>query len=137
MRHNFPIAEALEAAGVDRDDFRRAAPGVDPDRLLVREAHHRFQWLLKRHGAFAFPYVIYMHTEWYTRPRRDLAPLAIKSALLVSAWRDHGYLRYALRSAGDYLKSRARGETHENAWLGTRFERAAADEASRLMDAVT
>lgn len=135
MRHNFPLAEALEAAGVGEEAFRQAAPGVDPNRLLVREAHPRFQRLLRHHGAFAFPYVIYMHTSWYTRPREEVAPLAIKSALLVSAWREHGYLRYGLSSGRDYLLARFQGVAHEDAWLGTRYEQTAVAETARLLDA--
>lgn len=133
MRHNFPIAEALEAAGVSAEAFRAAAPGVDPDRLLVREAHSRFQGLLTNHGAFAFPYVIYMHTDWYTRSRAELAPLAIKSALLVSYWRNYGYVRYALTSTRDYLRARLRGTAHDEAWNGIRFEQTAATKTQALL----
>lgn len=137
MRHNFPVVEALEAAGVSIEAFRQVAPGVDPDRLLVREAHPRFQRLLFEHGAFAFPYVIYMHTNWYTRSRAELAPLAIRSALLVSAWRNEGYIRYALASVGDYLRQRLEGRSHGDAWNSIRFEESAVAEATRLLAGAT
>ncbi|MBT8164532.1 MAG: hypothetical protein KJO97_03200 [Acidimicrobiia bacterium] len=132
MRHNFPAIEALEAGGLDLDAFARIAPGVDPERLLIREARPWFERLvLRRVAAIALPYVVYVHSRTYLQPREDLTKLVVHELVHVSQWREDGYLRFAARYVGDYLRERMRGRSHDEAYRSIRYEvdaRACADE---------
>ena len=132
MRHNFPAIEALEAGGVNLAKLTRVAPGVDPERLLVREARPWFERIvLRRSAAIALPYVVYVRSRTYVLPRADLTGLVVHELVHVSQWRADGYLRFATRYLGDYLRLRLRGRPHIDAYLAIRYEaeaRAAADE---------
>ena len=132
MRHNFPAIEALEAGNLDLEAVARMAPGVDPERLLIREARPWFERLvLRRVAAIALPYVVYVHSRTYQRPRADLTKLVVHELVHVSQWREDGYARFAARYVGDYLRQRMRGRSHSEAYLAIRYEvdaRARADE---------
>jgi len=123
MRHNFPAIEALEAGGVDPTALARIAPGVDPERLLIREARPWFERLiLRRPAAIALPYVVYVHTRAYNRPRADLTPLVVHELVHVSQWREEGYFRFAVRYLGDYLRGRLRHQSHAEAYRAIGYE---------------
>lgn len=132
MRHNFPAIEALEAGNLDLDALARLVPGVDPERLLIREARPWFERLvLRRVAAIALPYVIYVHSRAYMQPRAELTKLVVHELVHVSQWREEGYLRFATRYLGDYLRERLRGRPHMEAYRAIRYEveaRACADE---------
>ena len=132
MRHNFPAIEALEAGGLDLEALARIAPGVDPERLLIREARPWFERLiLRRAAAIALPYVVYVRSRTYTRPRPDLTRLVVHELVHVSQWREEGYVRFAARYIGDYLRQRLQGRPHNEAYLAIRYEaeaRACTDE---------
>jgi len=132
MRHNFPAIEALEAGGVNLAKLTRVAPGVDPERLLVREARPWFERIvLRRSAAIALPYVVYVRSRTYVLPRADLTRLVVHELVHVSQWRADGYWRFATRYLGDYLRRRFQGNRHIDAYLAIRYEvdaRAAADE---------
>jgi hypothetical protein len=126
MRHNFPAIEALEAGSIDPVALARIAPGVDPERLLIREARPWFERLvLRRPTAIALPYVVYVHSRAYNRPRADLTGLIIHELIHVSQWREEGYVRFAFRYLGDYLRSRLRGHSHSESYRSIRYEAAA------------
>jgi hypothetical protein len=134
MRHNFPAAEALEAGGIDPAAVAELSPGVDPERLLIREARPWFERITLRHtAAIALPYVVYMRSDVYTRPRADLAALVIHEMVHVSQWRAEGYTRFAIRYLSDYLRSRLRGRSHVDAYRSIRYEVAARDCTDRLL----
>ena len=132
MRHNFPAIEAIEAGGLDLDALAQIAPGVDPERLLIREARPWFERLvLRRVSAIALPYVIYVRSRSYVRPREELTKLVVHELVHVSQWREEGYVRFATRYVWDYLRHRLRGGTHNEAYLAIRYEveaRACADD---------
>ncbi len=132
MRHNFPAVEALEAGNIDIAALGRLAPGVDPERLLIREARPWFERLVLRGpAAIALPYVVYVHSGTYNRPRADLTRLVIHELVHVSQWREEGYIRFAARYGWDYLRQRLRGASHAESYRAIRYEveaRACADE---------
>jgi hypothetical protein len=126
MRHNFPAIEALEAGGVDPAAVARVAPGVDPERLLIREARPWFERLILRGpAAIALPYVVYVHSRAYNQPRAELTRLVIHELVHVSQWREEGYARFLLRYLGDYFRSRLRGQSHSDSYRSIRYEAAA------------
>ncbi len=131
MRHNFPAIEALEAGEVDPRALSRMAPGVDPERLLIREARPWFERItLRGSAAIALPYVVYVHSRAYNRPRAELARLVVHELVHVSQWREEGYVRFATRYAWDYLRGRLRGQSHADSYGAIRYEveaRACAD----------
>lgn len=123
MRHNFPAIEALEAGGVDLASVAELTPGVDAERLLIREARPWFERLVLRSStAIALPYVVYVHSHTYRRPRRQLARLVVHEMVHVSQWRQEGYLRFAFRYSWDYLRGRARRRSHAEAYNAIRYE---------------
>lgn len=126
MRHNFPAIEALEAGDLDLEALARIAPGVDPERLLIREARPWFERvILRRAAAIALPYVVYVHSRAYVRPKADLTRLVVHELVHVSQWREEGYVRFAARYLGDYLRQRLRGRPHMEAYRAIRYEVAA------------
>ncbi|MDH3606260.1 MAG: hypothetical protein OER12_04625 [Acidimicrobiia bacterium] len=126
MRHNFPAVEALEAGGVDVAEVARLAPGVDPERLLVREARPWFEHLvLRQSAAIAFSHVVYMHSRAYRLPRAQITRLVVHELIHVSQWRQDGHLRFARRYLWDYLRGRLRRQTHSEAYLAIGYEVAA------------
>ena len=134
MRHNFPVIEALEAAGIDRTSVEAITPLVDLDRLLVREATSWFEKLvLRNNSAIAFPHVVYMHTSWYRRPRAEVVRLVIHEAVHVSQWRTTGTLRFAVTYSLDYLRGRARRRGHSRAYEDIRYEVAARDATDKVL----
>ena len=123
MRHNFPAVEALEAGGVDPAALAAIAPGVDPERLLVREARPWFERLILRGpSAIALPYVVYVHSRAYNRPRADLTRLVVHELVHVSQWREEGYVRFAFRYVWDYLRGRLRGLSHAESYRSIGYE---------------
>ena len=134
MRHNFPAIEALEAAGIDPASVQVVAPGVDLERLLVREASSLLEKLvLRRNAAIALPYVVYMHSRWYRRPRAQLARLVIHEAVHVSQWRQTGKLKYAATYACDYLRGRVRRRGHDEAYQQIRYEVQAREATDKVL----
>ena len=134
MRHNFPAIEALEAGDVNPGALALLAPGVDPERLLIREARPWFERLvLRRAAAIALPYVVYVRTSSYLRPRADLTRLVVHELVHVSQWREEGYVRFAARYVGDYLRERLRGRSHIESYLAIRYEADARAIADRLL----
>ncbi len=134
MRHTFPAIEALEAAGIDPASVQVVAPGVDLERLLVREASSLLEKLvLRRNAAIALPYVVYMHSRWYRRPRAQLARLVIHEAVHVSQWRQTGNLKYAATYAFDYLRGRLRRRGHYEAYQQIRYEVQARDATDKVL----
>lgn len=126
MRHNFPAIEALEAGGVDPAAVATVAPGVDAERLLIREAAPWFERLVLRQStAIAFPYVVYMHSRAYSRPRDQLTRLVVHEMIHVGQWRQDGYARFAFRYLWDYVGGRARRWGHTEAYHAIRYEIAA------------
>lgn len=133
MRHNFPAIEALEAAELDVPSVREVAPGVDFERLLVREASPWVEKLiLRRYAAIAFPHVIYMHSRWYRRPRVAVARLVVHELVHVSQWHHVGKLRFAALYVGDYLRGRLARRGHEVAYREIRYETQARDATDRV-----
>ena len=134
MRHNFPAIEALEAGGVDPAALARVAPGVDPERLLIREARPWFERLVLRGpAAIALPYVVYVHSWAYNQPRADLTRLVVHELIHVSQWREEGYVRFASRYVRDYLRSRLRGRSHSESYRSIRYEAAARELTGQLL----
>lgn len=134
MRHNFPAAEALEAGGIDPSAVAELAPGVDPERLLIREARPWFERTTLRHAsAIALPYVVYMRSSVFTRPRADLTALVIHEMVHVSQWRTEGYTRFLVRYLSDYLQGRLGGRSHADAYRAIRYEVDARDRTDRLL----
>ena len=128
MRHNFPAIEALEAADIALAPIRAVTPGVDLERLLVREANSFFEKLvLRSNAAIALPHVIYMHSRWYRRPRAEMARLVLHEAIHVSQWRQTGNLRFAATYVFDYLRGRVRRRGHARAYREIRYETQARD----------
>lgn len=123
MRHNFPAIEALEAGDISARQLAAVAPAVDPERLLVREAKPWFERLVLRHAsAIALPYVIYVRTSTFIRPRRELTRLIVHELVHVNQWREEGYIRFAVRYLADYVRGRLRGKPHRRAYLDIRYE---------------
>lgn len=134
MRHNFPAIEALEAAGIDLSSVQAVAPGVDLERLLVREATSLFEKLiLRRNAAIALPHVIYMHSRWYGRPRAQLGRLVVHEAIHVSQWRQTGNLKFVATYAFDYLRGRIRRRSHDQAYQQIRYEVQARDATNKVL----
>ena len=134
MRHNFPAIEALEAGDVDLSALALLIPGVDPERLLIREARPWFERLvLRRAAAIALPYVVYVRTSTYVRPRADLTRLVVHELAHVSQWREDGYVRFAARYLGDYLRERLRGRSHIESYLAIRYEAGARAVTDRIL----
>ena len=126
MRHNFPAIEALEAGDVDPSVVAGLAPGVDPEQLLIREAQPWFERsVLRKSAAIALPYVVYMHSRTYRRPRHEVTRLVIHEMIHVSQWRQEGYLRFAFSYVWDYLRERGRRRGHTEAYRAIRYEVAA------------
>lgn len=123
MRHNFPAIEALEAGDIDPAKLASMAPGVDPERLLIREARPWFEKLtLRRSAAIALPYVVYVHSHTYNQARAELTGLVVHELVHVSQWRQEGYVRFATRYVWDYLRERMRGRPHAEAYRAIRYE---------------
>jgi hypothetical protein len=134
MRHNFPAIEALEAADLTARQLAQVAPAVDPERLLVREARPWFERIVLRGvEAMALPYVVYVRPRTYTRPRSEIARLVIHEMIHVNQWREEGYLRFARRYLGDYLRGRLRGKSHRDAYLAIGYEVEARALTGRLL----
>jgi hypothetical protein len=128
MPHNFPAIEALEAGDIDPAALARIAPGVDPERLLIRQARPWFERLaLRGSAAIALPYVVYVQARVYNRPRSQLTRLIIHELIHVSQWRQEGYARFAFRYLGDYFRSRLGGQSHADSYRSIRYEVAARD----------
>ncbi len=112
---------------------REAAPGVDFEHFLVREATPWVERLfLRRYAAIAFPHVIYMHSRWYRRPRAIVARLVVHELVHVSQWRQIGKLKFAALYIGDYLRGRLTRKGHEVAYREIRYEALARDATDRL-----
>lgn len=134
MRHNFPAIEALEAGAVDTADLAEFAPGVDPERLLIREARPWFERLMLRgSAAIALPYVVYLRSTTYRRPRSDLTRLVVHELVHVSQWREEGYVRFAALYGWDYLRARLRGRPHTESYRAIRYEVEARASAEALL----
>ena len=123
MRHNFPAIEALEAGNITPRQLASVAPAVDPERLLIREAKPWFERLvLRQSAAIALPYVVYVRSRTFVRPRHHLTGLVVHELIHVNQWREEGYLRFAIRYVADYLKGRLRGRPHRRAYLEIGYE---------------
>ena len=134
MRHNFPAIEALEASNLTAAALADVAPAVDPERLLVREARPWFEWIVLRNSsAIALPYVIYLRSGVYTRPRQELTRLVIHELIHVNQWREEGYVHFAARYLADYLRGRLRGGSHSQAYHAIRYEIEAREIAASLV----
>ena len=134
MRHNFPAIEALEAAGIELSSVQRVTPGVDLERLLVREASRLFEKLLLRNNAaLALPHVVYMHSRAYRRPRAQLARLVVHEAIHVSQWRQTGSLKFAATYAWDYVRGRVGRRGHVRAYQEIRYEVQARDATDKVL----
>ena len=134
LRHNFPVIEALEAAGIEPSSVQQVAPGVDLERLLVREASSLFEKLVLRNGtAIALPHVVYMHKRAYRSRRAELAPLVVHEAIHVSQWRQNGKLRFAATYASDYFRGRIRRHGHERAFQEIRYEVQAREATDKVL----
>ncbi len=127
----FPAIEALEAANIDLASIQSVAPGVDLERLLIREASSLLEKLvLRSNAAIALPRVVYMHRRWYRRPRAEVARLVVHEVIHVSQWRQTGTAKFAVIYAFDYVRGRFQRRGHEDAYHGIRYEieaRAATD----------
>lgn len=134
MRHNFPVIEAVEAAGIDRAAVEAVTPGVDLDSLLVREATGWFEKLvLRRSAAIALPHVVYMHSHTYRKPRAELARLVIHETVHVSQWRSTGIFKFATTYALDYIRGRIRRRGHDRAYEEIRYEVDARTETDKVL----
>ena len=133
MRHNFPAIEALEAGAIDPAEVARVAPGVDTERLLVREARPWFERLvLRSSAAIAFPHVIYMHSKAYRLPRPQITRLVVHELIHVSQWRTDGNVRFVLRYLGDYFQGRRHRLTHTEAYHAIGYEISAREGADTV-----
>ena len=123
MRHNFPAIEALEAGNITPSQLAQIAPAVDPERLLIREARPWFERVvLRTAAAIALPYVVYVRSRTYTRPRHELTALVVHELVHVNQWREEGYLRFAWRYVADYVRGRLRGKPHRQAYRDIDYE---------------
>jgi hypothetical protein len=119
----FSAAEALDAAGIDRDALARALPMVDPSRVPVWQAAAWFRliwaWGIK---AVALPWGIYLAPGVLARPLADLGPLMVHELTHLEQWRRLGPLGWARSYLGDYVRGRRRGLGHHGAYRAVGLE---------------
>lgn len=129
----FSAAEAVHAAGIDRDRLGATVPSVDPSRVPVWRAG----WLLrvlwpKGISAMALPWGIYLAPHVLEWPLADLGPLIVHELTHIEQWRRLGRIGWTRSYLGDYLGGRRSGMRHHDAYRAVGLEVEARDTARAL-----
>ncbi|HSM02059.1 MAG TPA: hypothetical protein VK960_06440 [Acidimicrobiia bacterium] len=129
----FSAAEAVDAAGMDRDLLADVLPRIDPSRVPVWAASRWFRiFWAKGITAVAMPWGIYLHPDRLDSPLDELGPLVVHELAHLDQWRRLGPLGWARAYLGDYLRGRRRGMRHHEAYRSIGLEVEARDVAGRL-----
>lgn len=129
----FSAAEAVDAAGIDRDLLASALSRVDPSRVPVWAAARWFRILWARGiTAVAMPWGIYVHPDRLEARLADLGPLIVHELSHIDQWRRLGPIGWLRAYLGDYLRGRWNGMRHREAYRSIRLEVEAREVAGRL-----
>jgi hypothetical protein len=129
----FSIAEAVDAAGIDRHSLAVALPRVDPSRVPVWAASRWFRFFWGPGiTAVAMPWGVYVHPDRLATPMAELAPLMIHELTHIDQWRRLGAIGWVRSYLGDYLRGRHRGMRHHEAYRAIGLEEEARATAARL-----
>lgn len=130
--------EMLRSGGIDPDALVAIAPRVTPDAVTVRVASPLFRMVWARGiSAVTMPWAIYVTPTVMERHMAGGEPartgrLMVHELMHVEQWRRLGGFRHLVQYLGDYLRGRAHGRTHWEAYRAVRLEREARA-AARLM----
>lgn len=129
----FSIAEAIDAAGIDRNALAVALPRVDPSRVPVWAAGRWFR-LFWAPGitAVAMPWGVYVHPDRLRAPLAELGPLMVHELTHIEQWKRLGAMGWLRAYVGDYLRGRRRGLRHHDAYRAIGLEEEARGTAARL-----
>lgn len=129
----FSIAEAVDAAGIDRGALAQALPRVDASRVPVWAAARwfRFFWA-PGITAVAMPWGVYVHPERLEAPMADLGPLMVHELTHIEQWRRLGLIGWLRSYLGDYVRGRRGGLPHHAAYREIGLEVEARATAGRL-----
>ena len=118
------LAEAMDINGV---------PGGAPHATSMRVAPAAFRrFWAGGVSAMTTPRTIWVSREAMAEIERGSARrLLVHELTHLRQWRRHGAAGFVARYLGDYLKARAGGFSHSDAYRAIRFERAAEAEARR------
>ncbi|MEX0825996.1 MAG: hypothetical protein WD184_04475 [Acidimicrobiia bacterium] len=129
----FSIAEAVDAAGIDRAALAQALPRVDATRVPVWEAARWFRFFWARGvTAVALPWGVYVHPDRLRASLADLGPLMVHELTHIEQWRRLGAIGWLRSYVGDYLRSRRGGLPHHDAYRAIGLEVEARGTAARL-----
>lgn len=123
--------DMLRSGGIDLDAVASIAPRVAPDTVSVRVASPWFRRLWARGiSAVTMPWAIYVTPAVMERYRAGAEPrrtgrLMVHELMHVEQWRRLGGFRHLTQYVGDYLRGRAGGLTHWEAYRAVRLEREA------------
>lgn len=129
----FSIAEAVDAAGIDRQKLTLALPRVDPSRIPVWAAPRwfRFFWA-PGIAAVALPWGVYVHPNRLEAPMAVLGPLMVHELTHIEQWRRLGAIGWVRAYLGDYLRGRRSGMRHHEAYRAIGLEEEARATAARI-----
>lgn len=129
----FAIAEAVDAAGIDRAALAQALPRVDASRVPVWAAARWFRFFWARGiTAVALPWGVYVHPDRLRAPLADLGPLMVHELTHIEQWRRMGAVGWLRSYLGDYLRERRHGQPHHAAYRAIGLEVEARGTAARL-----
>jgi len=131
-------ADMLQRAKIEPSRLERIMPRVRPMQVPVRVAP---AWMLtfwaRGIKAMTLPWGIYVHPDIYLRvesgvePRRN-GTLMVHELMHVEQVRRHGAIRHSVRYLADYVRGRASGLDHWDAYRAIPAE-AEARAAARLV----
>lgn len=101
-----------------------ALTGVaDLDRVDLRPAPPALRWIWRR-GVVAMTVRnrVYVAPQQLSGDPERLAGLLVHELVHVRQWREVGSRRFLMRYLGDYLRARAAGRPHAEAYQGIRYE---------------
>lgn len=123
----------LTRAGLDLTRVQEAVGLADLDLVPLRVLPERARPLLGRWvGAITFPWAVYVTVEVLTGDRRRLARLLVHELAHVAQWRALGVGGFLRRYLGDYLRARAGGSGHRQAYAAISLERQAEEATGRV-----
>ena len=127
------LVPLLTASGISSQAVSRELAGLDLDRVEIRPAPG---WLTRLWGstiaAMALRTTVYIRPEMLGSDPTGLGPLLVHELVHVHQWSRLGVVRFLWRYVAGYVKGRAAGLSHQDAYRAIPIEIEARAIATKL-----